>query len=87
MFSPAGKAKDICSRCTGGKDLSGEEGRSNSKDVFLEEGEGVLLQSGSERFIGKINLYVRISEGDKIVGEERSGGGATYFETRVRLTL
>ena len=80
MFPSAGKTEDICSCCTSGKDLSGKDGRGNSKDVFLKEGEGVLLESGSERFSGKMDLYVSVGEGDEVVGKECGGGGATYWE-------
>jgi len=80
MFPAAGKTEDICSCCTSGKDLSGEEGRRDSKDVFLEEGESVLLESGSERFGRKMNLYVGVGEGDEVVGKERGRGGATYWD-------
>lgn len=79
MFPPAGKTENICSCRTSGKDLSGEERRRNSKDVFLEEGEGVLLKGGSDRFSRKMDLYVGVGEGDEVVGKECCGGGSTYW--------
>jgi len=79
VLPPAGETEDICSCSTGGKDLSREKRRWDSEEVFLEEGEGVLLQCSSEGFSGKVNLHVCVGEGDEVVGKECGGGGATYM--------
>lgn len=66
MFPPTSMTEDSYSCCASGKDLSREDGRRDSKDVVLEEGEGVLLENGGERFSRKIGV-------GEVVGESAAG--------------